>query len=83
MTTPTPPRLDELEKALGVSFRDRSLLELALVHSSYLAEYPGVYPGSNERLEYLGDALVDLVVAHELYSRFPDRPEGLLTQPAL
>ena len=80
MTAPTPPRLDELEQALGVSFTDRSLLELALVHSSYLAEYPGVYPGSNERLEYLGDALVDLVVAHELYSRFPDRPEGLLTQ---
>lgn len=74
------PRLDELERVLGVSFTDRSLLELSLVHGSYLAEYPGVYPDSNERLEFLGDAVVDLVIAHELYSRFPDRPEGLLTQ---
>ena len=63
-----------------MTFNDPALLELALVHSSYLAEFPGVYPGSNERLEFLGDALVDLVVAHELYSRFPDRPEGQLTQ---
>ena len=84
MTTPTPSRLPshlkDLEQTLGVSFNDRSLLELALVHSSYLAEFPGVYPGSNERLEFLGDALVDLVVAFELYSRFPGRPEGQLTQ---
>jgi ribonuclease-3 len=88
MSAPTPShrpsrlasRLEELEQVLGVSFNDRALLELALVHSSYLAEFPGVYPGSNERLEFLGDALVDLVVAHELYSRFPSRPEGQLTQ---
>ena len=84
MSEPTPSdppsRLRDLEQVLGVTFDDRALLELALVHSSYLAEYPGVYPGSNERLEFLGDALVDLVVAHELYSRFPDRPEGQLTQ---
>ena len=84
MSAPTPPRrpsrLEDLEQVLGVSFNDRALLELALVHSSYIAEFPGVYPGSNERLEFLGDALVDLVVAHELYARFPARPEGQLTQ---
>ena len=84
MSAPTPSRLPsrlkDLEQLLGVSFNDRALLELALVHSSYLVEFPGVYPGSNERLEFLGDALVDLVVAHELYARFPSRPEGQLTQ---
>lgn len=84
MSPPTPSRppsgIQDLEQVLGVSFNDRALLKLALVHSSYPAEYPGVYPGSNERLEFLGDALVDLVVAHELYARFPDRPEGQLTQ---
>jgi ribonuclease-3 len=73
-------RLETLERSLGVSFDDRSLLELAFVHSSFIAEYPDVYPESNERLEFLGDALIDLVVAAELYTRFPDSPEGQLTQ---
>ncbi|HJO81100.1 MAG: ribonuclease III [SAR202 cluster bacterium] len=72
--------LDELQRSLGVTFDDPGLLELALVHSSYVAEYPDAHPESNERLEYLGDALVGLVVAHELYQRFPDNPEGRLTQ---
>ena len=76
----THSRLDALESSLGVSFGDKSLLELAFVHSSFIAEFPDVYPESNERLEFLGDALVGLVVAHELYTRFPDRPEGQLTQ---
>ena len=76
----TRSRLETFERGLGVSFDDRSLLELAFVHSSFIAEFPGVYPESNERLEFLGDALVDLVVAHELYARFPDSPEGQLTQ---
>ena len=76
----THARLDALERSLDVSFDDKSLLELAFVHSSFLAEFPEVYPESNERLEFLGDALVGLVVAHELYTRFPKRPEGQLTQ---
>ena len=76
----THSRLDDLERSLDVSFDDKSLLELAFVHSSFFAEFPEVYPESNERLEFLGDALVGLVVAHELYTRFPERPEGQLTQ---
>ena len=80
MKTFTRSRLEAFERSLGVSFDDRSLLELAFVHSSFIAEFPEVYPESNERLEFLGDALVDLVVAHELYARFPDSPEGELTQ---
>ena len=68
-----------IEKWLGVSAYDPSLLELAFVHSSYLNENPGESTESNERLEFLGDALVDLVVGHELYRRFPGRQEGELT----
>ena len=70
---------DSLEKRLGVSFISRPLLELAFVHSSYLNENPGVFPESNERLEFLGDALIGLVVAHEVYQRLPHRQEGDLT----
>ena len=72
-------RLASLESTIGLSFSRRSLLELAFVHSSYLNEHPGAFPESNERLEFLGDAHIGLVMAHELYHRFPDRPEGELT----
>ena len=71
---------DEIEKVLGVSFRRKELLTLALVHSSYLNENPGTLPESNERLEYLGDAVIGMAVAAELYNRHPDWPEGRLTQ---
>ena len=69
-----------LESALGVEFRDRRLLELALVHSSYLNESPGSFEESNERLEFLGDAVIGSAVAHELYRRNPEWPEGRLTE---
>ncbi len=72
-------QLEELEAKLGVTFRQRGLLELALVHSSYINEFPGIVPESNERLEFLGDALLGLVMAHELYQRYPGRSEGELT----
>lgn len=71
------------EQTLGVSFRDPELLQLALVHSSLLNEpLVGSEPvagESNERLEFLGDAVLDLIVAEYLYRRFPDMPEGRLT----
>lgn len=73
------PRLDSLEESLGVSFEDRDLLRLAFIHSSYLNENPGEFPESNERLEFLGDAFIGLVIARELYERFQDKPEGELT----
>ena len=69
-----------LEEALGVLFRDSRLLRLALVHSSYLNENSGEGLESNERLEYLGDAVLGMVVAEELYAANPRWPEGRLTQ---
>ena len=68
-----------LKKPLGVQFKDESLLRLAMVHSSYLNESPDEFDESNERLEFLGDAVIGLVVTEELYRRWPDEPEGGLT----
>ena len=73
-------RLHEIERELGLDFADVGLLERALVHSSFVAEFPGVFEESNERLEFLGDSVLDLIIAEELTRRFPERPEGALTQ---
>ena len=70
----------ELEKRLGVRFKDPALLENALVHRSYLNEKPECNLGSNERLEFLGDAVLSLVVAGRLYADFPQQGEGSLTE---
>jgi ribonuclease-3 len=69
-----------LQESLSVRFKDPSLLEQALVHSSYLNEYPGATPGSNERLEFLGDAVLGFIVAEKLYQDFPDLAEGEMTR---
>lgn len=71
--------LKELEAALGVDFRDRSLLQRALTHRSYLNENPEYALPHNERLEFLGDAIVDFLVAELLFHRFPEMQEGELT----
>ncbi len=71
--------LAALQKALGVSFNDLSLLEQALVHGSYANENPDI-AASNERLEFLGDAILGLIIAEELYQRFPQYSEGELTK---
>lgn len=71
---------DTLQSVLGVQFEDVSLLKQALVHRSYLNENPGFELASNERLEFLGDALVGLVVANKLYRQFPELQEGELTR---
>lgn len=68
-----------LEEELGVSFNDKGLLTQALVHSSFLNENPGVFAESNERLEFLGDAIIGSAVAAELYSTYDSWPEGMLT----
>ena len=60
------------------SFRDRALLRQALTHRSYLNEHPEVKE-HNERLEFLGDAVINFLSGEFLYQRFPDRPEGELT----
>ncbi len=71
---------ESLERELGVAFSDKRLLRLALTHSSFANENPGAPPQSNERLEFLGDAVIGLVVARELYEMRPGWSEGELTQ---
>ena len=70
--------LSYLEQQLGVHFRNRDLLKQALVHRSYLNENPSFEIEHNERLEFLGDAVLELVVTEYLYQHFPN-PEGELT----
>lgn len=66
------------ESAIGVEFKDKQLLTQAFVHRSYLNEHPDFPIGHNERLEFLGDAVVELVVTEYLYRHY-DNPEGELT----
>lgn len=61
-------------------FKDPALLQQALVHSSYVNENPESAPESNERLEFLGDAVLGLVVADDLFAAYPDQDEGKLTE---
>jgi ribonuclease-3 len=70
----------ELEKALGLDFRDQGLLRQALTHRSFVNETSGNDADSYERLEFLGDVVVRLVVSEELYHRLPDCDEGGLTR---
>ena len=72
--------IEALEQALGYTFRDKSLLRNALTHSSYANEIYHESLLSNERLEFLGDSILGMVVAEFLYRSFPDRPEGELTR---
>jgi len=72
--------LSKLEQALGYTFRDHSLLENALRHSSYANEKRKENLSSNERLEFLGDSILGFVVAEYLYHTYPDHPEGDLTR---
>jgi ribonuclease-3 len=69
----------DLEQKLGFAFDDRSLLQRALTHRSYLNEHPEFPLEDNERLEFLGDAVLDFLIGEYLYHRFPEMAEGLLT----
>ncbi len=71
-------RLDRAQQILGYIFENRSLLQEALTHPSYMGDHPGncMY----ERLEFLGDAVLDLIVVEEVFRRFPDLPEGVMTK---
>ena len=73
-------RVKSAERSLGVVFDDAGLLRLALVHSSFVNEVADQSAESNERLEFLGDAIIGAVVAEELYRERPDLREGSLTQ---
>ena len=72
--------IKELEMAIGYRFRNITLLQNALAHSSYANERWHNSLLSNERLEFLGDSILGMVVAEYLYKQFPDRPEGELTK---
>lgn len=72
--------LAALLETLKISFNDLSLLGQAMVHSSYLNENPSYVPFSNERLEFLGDAILGFIVAEKLYQDFPDLTEGEMTR---
>lgn len=67
------------ESKIGVTFADKSLLAQAFTHRSYLNENRGLGRGHNERLEFLGDAVLELAVTEHLYAAYPDRDEGDLT----
>ena len=72
--------IKDLEKAIGYRFKNITLLQNALAHSSYANERWHDSLKSNERLEFLGDSILGMVVAEYLYRNFPDRPEGDLTR---
>jgi len=69
----------ELEKKLKIKFKNKDLLTQAFVHRSYLNENPDLSFSHNERLEFLGDAVLELIVTEYLYKKYPDKPEGELT----
>lgn len=76
-------RLEELKKveeALGYSFKDKNLLDVALTHSSFINEAGKANKKSNERLEFLGDSVLDLIVSEALYKKYKTYPEGELTK---
>ena len=72
--------MESLEKKLGYTFRNKTLLSEALNHSSYANEHRGQGMESNERLEFLGDSVLGFVTAEFLFLRHPDLPEGDLTR---
>lgn len=76
----THAHLNELQGKIGYSFKDSSLLTLAMSHSSYANEKHLSKLGCNERLEFLGDAVLEIVSSDFLFHRFPDMPEGDLTK---
>ena len=76
------PRVDpiHIERMIRVSFTDQELLERSLTHPSYLNEHPSAYRVDNQRLEFLGDAVLSFISGEWLYDRFPEQSEGYLTR---
>ncbi len=74
------PALSDLEKRLNYTFNDKTLLEGSLRHSSFVNEHPGKGLADNERLEFLGDAVVNLITGHLLMMHYPDFNEGHLSR---
>ena len=72
-------QLPEIEEKLGYVFKDKNLLLLSFVHRSFFNEHRDDVDGHNERLEFLGDSVLGLMVSDYLYIKFPSRPEGQLS----
>lgn len=72
--------LEELEKKTGYIFQDKKLLKLAMTHSSFANEKTVRRQGNNERLEFLGDAVLELVSSQFLFQKYPEKTEGFLTE---
>jgi len=75
----TDEEYQEFAKTFGVQFQHIAYLREAFTHRSYLNEHRNLKTGHNERLEFLGDAVLELVITEYLFARFPDEPEGKLT----
>jgi ribonuclease-3 len=73
------PDFEEFEKNAGLKFNDKTLLKTAFAHRSFIKENRGVVPEHNERLEFLGDAVLELASSDFLYKKYPKKPEGELT----
>ena len=71
--------IDELEKKIGIEFKDHNLIETVFVHRSYLNEHRSLNLEHNERLEFLGDAVLELCATEYLFRTFPDKAEGEMT----
>lgn len=69
----------KFEEKIGIKFRNKDLLKQALTHRSFLNEHKNLKGKHNERLEFLGDAVLELVITHYLYDKYPDKDEGDLT----
>ena len=69
----------KLEKIIAIKFKNQDLLKQAVVHRSYINEHPSFELDHNERLDFLGDAVLEIVVTEYLFREYPDRPEGELT----
>lgn len=71
--------LNRLEKKLGLNFKNKDVLKSAFIHRSYLNEHPNEKLPNNERLEFLGDAVLGMIVSKYIYQKYPQHPEGDLT----
>ena len=67
---------EKLEEIIGIEFKNKDILKEALTHRSYVNEHPNWPVPNNERLEYLGDAVLELVVTEYLYAKYPEFQEG-------
>ena len=72
-------KIEEFEKSIGYSFNDKALIDVAFTHSSFTNE-ARIKAKSNERLEFLGDTILDMVVSEYLFKNYKDKPEGWLTR---